>query len=172
MRNKSHQRRGTKRGWNKPALLADRRIEPEAERCREVLRTILRLLGVPIREIERRTGVTHSYWNNIFAGRFELTLTRLLAFAYALEIEPAELVRLLYPLRPQSPSPGALLLSEAGVQLGAVVQRVVLDLSISQTERWARCAGECGYASTEEWVTAAAEAEVLRQRAQGLEEIR
>lgn len=167
MVSKSQRRQGKKRGWSKPALLAvDPRIEPEVTRCREVLRTVLRLLGVPIRELERRTGVTYSYWNNIFSGRFELTLTRLLAFAYSLEIEPAELVHLLYPLRPQSPSPGALLLSEAGGQLGAVVQRVVLDLSSSQAERWARCAGECGYAAIEEWLTAAAEAEVLRQRAE------
>jgi len=162
-------RRGTKRGWNKPALLAaDPRIEPEVQRCLEVLRTVLRLLGVPIREIERRTGVTHSYWNNVLAGRFELTLPRLLAFAYILEIEPAELVRLFYPLLPQSPSPGARLLSEAGAPLAGVVERVVLDLGSSQAGRWARCAVECGYASVEEWLTAAAEAEVLRQRTERL----
>ena len=173
MVNKSHQRQGKKRGSSKPALLAvDPRIEPEITRCREVLRTVLRLLGVPIRELERRTGVTYSYWNNIFAGRFELTLTRLLAFGYALEIEPAELFRLLYPILPPSPSPGTLLLAKT-VDRGrvlAVRDPVVLDPSDSQAARWTRCAEQCGYPSVEEWLAAAAEAEVLRQRAAGVAE--
>lgn len=164
--NRNHPQGKKRRGWNKRALLTDPRMEPEIQRCREVLRTVLRVLGVPIREVERRTGVAYSYWNNVFSGRFELSLTRILAFAYALEIEPAELVRLFYPIRPQSLSPGALRLSEAGEKVGAVVERaeLVLGLSSSQSVRWGRCAEVCGYAAIEEWLTAVAEAEVLRRR--------
>jgi transcriptional regulator with XRE-family HTH domain len=162
------------RGKSKSTLLADPRIGPEIERCREVLRTVLRLFGVSIREVERRTGVSYSYWNNVFSGELGLSLNRLLSLAYALEIEPAELFRLLYPVRPQSPSPGALLLFQAGEKVGAVVEcdEVVLRLSSSQAARWARCAEACGYASVEEWLTAAAEAAVLRQRVAGGEEER
>jgi transcriptional regulator with XRE-family HTH domain len=159
------------RASNKQALFTDPRIEPEIARCREVLRSVLRLLGIPIREIERRTGVTYSYWNNVFSGKFQLTLPRLLSFAYVLEIEPAELFRLFYPALPRS-SPGALRLSAAGVKLGAAVtcDEIVLALTSSQVARWARCAEACGYASTEEWLAAAADAEALRQRIAGLGE--
>ena len=163
------QRKG--RGTGRATLLADPRVEPEMERCREVLRTTLRVLGVSIREVERRTGRSSSYWNNVLSGEIGLSLKLLLSLAYALEIEPAELFRLLYPLLPRCSSPGALRLVQAGAWLGGGQRgRLPLDASSSQMARWTRCAEACGYANVEEWLTAAAEAEVLRQRAALVEE--
>ena len=51
-----------------------------------------------------------------------------------------------------------------------VCDPVVLEPSPSQAARWSRCAEQCGYASVEEWLAAAAEAEILRQRAAGFGE--
>lgn len=170
----NRKRRG-QRGPSKATLLEDPRIAPEIARCREALRTLLRLAGVSIREVERRTGVTYTYWNNVFSGELGLPFKRLLSFGFALDLEPSELFRLLYPVLPPSPSLGAIQLSQVAgaVQLSqaaggpvpvTVREPVVLTPSDSQAVRWTRCAERCGYPSVEEWLTAAAEAEVLRQR--------
>jgi len=69
-----------------------------------ILRTVIRLLGHPVREIERRLGLHPSYLGRLFGGFKELKMEHVLAVSRALGLAPAEFFELAYPLRPDPPS--------------------------------------------------------------------
>ncbi len=65
---------------------------------------VIRVLGLPIREIDRRLGMTPGYMNRIFHGVSEPKVEHVLAISRALGLAPAEFFELAYPRRPDPPS--------------------------------------------------------------------
>ena len=86
--------------------MADKVEEAEVERLLTVLRTMLRLLGLNNREIERRLGLTPSYLGRLFGGTIELKVEHVLAITRAMGLKPAEFFELAYP-RVSEPSEAA-----------------------------------------------------------------
>jgi len=76
----------------------------EVERLLNVLRIVVRLLGLSNREIERRLGLTPSYVSRLFAGAIELKVEHILSIVRAVGLEPWEFYELAYPRRPDAPS--------------------------------------------------------------------
>jgi transcriptional regulator with XRE-family HTH domain len=76
----------------------------EVERLLNVLRVVVRLLGLSNREIERRLGLTPSYVSRLFAGAIELKVEHILSIVRAVGLEPWEFYELAYPRRADAPS--------------------------------------------------------------------
>ena len=54
------------------------------------LRSALRILGIPIREVERRLGLSPSYLSRLLSGRVALKVDHVAEIARALGLDPAE----------------------------------------------------------------------------------
>ena len=76
----------------------------EIQRLLNVLRTLIRLLGLTNREIERRLDLTPSYVSRLFAGALELKMEHVLSISRAMGLQPWEFFELAYPRRSDAPS--------------------------------------------------------------------
>ena len=71
----------------------------EVQRLLDVLRTLLRMLGVSNREVERRLELKHSAVNRLFSGVVEAKLDLVLGIARAVGIGYDEFFAFAYPDR-------------------------------------------------------------------------
>lgn len=80
----------------------------EVRRILDVIHTLLRMLDISNREVERRMGLAPSTLTRFFNGQVEAKLDTVLGIAQAVGFEYAELIDFLYPERPdpgtESPS--------------------------------------------------------------------
>src|SRR5258706_9947801 len=72
----------------------------EVRRLLDVLQTLMRMLAVSNREIERRLGLQHGTVSRILNGHIEAKLEVVLGVARALGLEYEELFAIAYPGRP------------------------------------------------------------------------
>lgn len=81
----------------------------EVTRLLNVLRTLLRMLGISNREVERRSGLNAVTVTRVFNGQVEAKIEHLLAIARAAGLGYGELFYFAYPDRfdPRSASPAA-----------------------------------------------------------------
>ena len=78
--------------------------EAENQRILDLLRTLIRMLGLSNREIERRIGLSPSYLSRLFGGYLELKFEHVLEISQALGLEPGEIFELAYPKSSKPPS--------------------------------------------------------------------
>ena len=78
--------------------------EAESRRILELLSTLIRILGLSNREIERRVGLSPSYLSRLFGGYLELKMEHVLEIGRALGLEPQEFFELAYPKSSEPPS--------------------------------------------------------------------
>jgi len=71
----------------------------EVRRVLEVLQTLMRMLAVSNREVERRLGLQHGTVGRVLSGQIEAKLEVLLGVARALGLEYEEFVAIAYPGR-------------------------------------------------------------------------
>ena len=81
----------------------------EVTRLLNVLRTLLRMLGISNREVERRSGLSAVTVTRVFNGQVEAKIEHLLAMARAAGLGYGELFHFAYPERfdPKTASPAA-----------------------------------------------------------------
>lgn len=79
----------------------------EIQRILDVTQTLLRILGLSNREIERRLGLSPSYLTRVFTGYVEVKLEHILDIARAMGLSPAEFFSFVYPDVLESASPAA-----------------------------------------------------------------
>ena len=77
-----------------------------------ILRTAVRVLGYSNQQLEDKLGVYHGYLGRVFKGVINLQFEDVVRIARALEMEPAELFQLAYPVTPDPPTEGAQRLRE------------------------------------------------------------
>jgi transcriptional regulator with XRE-family HTH domain len=78
----------------------------------DVLRTTIRVYYVPLREVERRLGMSKGYLTRLFSGVIALRFDHVTAIADAIGADPAEILRQAFPPSQQPPSPAALRIRE------------------------------------------------------------
>jgi transcriptional regulator with XRE-family HTH domain len=83
-------------------------MEPETQKLITVLQTATKVLGIPLREVERRMGLSTGYLSRVLSGKVELRVDHICAIARAMELEPAEIFRAAFPLDATPPSAAAL----------------------------------------------------------------
>ena len=76
----------------------------ENQRILDLLRTLIRILGLSNREIERRIGLSPSYLSRLFGGYLELKFEHVLEIGRALGLKPKEVFELAYPENFEPPS--------------------------------------------------------------------
>lgn len=76
----------------------------EIRRILEVTQTLLRVLDLSNREIERRLGLSPSYLTRVFTGYVEVKLEHVLDIAKAIGLRPAEFFSFVYPEVPEPPT--------------------------------------------------------------------
>lgn len=76
----------------------------EILRILDLLRTLIRILGLSNREIERRAGFSPSYLSRLFGNYLELKYEHILEIGRALGITPREFFELAYPDSGEAPS--------------------------------------------------------------------
>ena len=79
----------------------------EIQRILDVTQTLLRVLDLSNREIERRLGLSPSYLTRVFTGYVEVKLEHVLDIARAMGLSPAEFFSFVYPDVPEPASPAA-----------------------------------------------------------------
>lgn len=79
----------------------------EIQRILEVTQTLLRVLDLSNREIERRLNLSPSYLTRVFTGYVEVKLEHVLDIARAMGLAPAEFFAFVYPELPEPPSEAA-----------------------------------------------------------------
>jgi len=79
----------------------------EIQRILDVTQTLLRVLGLSNREIERRLGFSPSYLTRVFTGYVEVKLEHILEIARAMGLSPAEFFSFVYPDVPEPASQAA-----------------------------------------------------------------
>jgi transcriptional regulator with XRE-family HTH domain len=79
----------------------------EIQRILDVTQTLLRVLDLSNREIERRLGLSPSYLTRVFTGYVEVKLEHVLDIAQAMGLSPAEFFSFVYPDVPEPLSPAA-----------------------------------------------------------------
>lgn len=72
----------------------------EVRRVLDVLQTLMRMLAVSNREVERRLGLQHGTVSRILNGQIEAKLEVVLGIARALGLDYDEFVAIAYPGRP------------------------------------------------------------------------
>jgi transcriptional regulator with XRE-family HTH domain len=89
----------------------------------DVLRTTIQALRVPLREVEKRLGVSRGYLTRLFSGVMDLRFDHITTIAEAVGVDPGDILRQAFPPSKQPATPMALRLQEAlGVQLPAEAQ--------------------------------------------------
>lgn len=81
--------------------------DEEIQRILDVLQTLLRVLDLSNREIERRLGLSPSYLTRVFTGYVEVKLEHVLSIARAMGLSPAEFFSFAYPETGEPPSEAA-----------------------------------------------------------------
>ena len=76
----------------------------EILRILDLLRTLIRILGLSNREIERRAGFSPSYLSRLFGNYLELKYEHVLEISRALGITPREFFELAYPDNAEAPT--------------------------------------------------------------------
>ena len=76
----------------------------EILRILDLLRTLIRILGLSNREIERRAGFSPSYLSRLFGNYLELKYEHVLEISRALGITPREFFELAYPDSAETPT--------------------------------------------------------------------
>ena len=76
----------------------------EILRILDLLRTLIRILGLSNREIERRAGFSPSYLSRLFGNYLELKYEHVLEISRALGITPREFFELAYPDSAEAPT--------------------------------------------------------------------
>jgi transcriptional regulator with XRE-family HTH domain len=76
----------------------------EILRILDLLRTLIRILGLSNREIERRAGFSPSYLSRLFGNYLELKYEHVLEISRALGITPCEFFELAYPDNAEAPT--------------------------------------------------------------------
>ncbi|HEV2856088.1 MAG TPA: helix-turn-helix transcriptional regulator [Thermoanaerobaculia bacterium] len=79
-------------------------INAEILRILDLLRTLIRILGLSNREIERRAGFSPSYLSRLFGNYLELKYEHVLEISRALGITPREFFELAYPDSAETPT--------------------------------------------------------------------
>ena len=82
-------------------------MHPETQRLLTVLRTAIQALGISIRELERRMGLSTGYLSRLLGGKVELRVDHVCAIARTLGLEPAEVFQAAFPRDATPPSPAA-----------------------------------------------------------------
>jgi transcriptional regulator with XRE-family HTH domain len=80
---------------------------------RKVLRTAITSLGLSLKEVQQRMGVSGGYLTRLFAGEIDVKVDHVVAIAEVLGVEPEELFWLAFPPPQGEPSPTALRLRAA-----------------------------------------------------------
>jgi len=73
-------------------------MHPETQRLLLTLRTAIQALGISIRELERRMGLSTGYLSRILGGKVELRVDHICSIARTLGLEPAEIFQAAFPL--------------------------------------------------------------------------
>lgn len=81
--------------------------EPEIERLLQLVKMVMRMLGVTNRELSRRLGINPSHLSRILNGQLELKVEHLLKISAAVGLQPDEFFRLAYPTRTEPPTESA-----------------------------------------------------------------
>ena len=81
--------------------------DPEIQRILDVMQTLLRVLDLSNREIERRLALSPSYLTRVFTGYVEVKLEHILSIARAMGLSPAEFFEFAYPETSEPPSEAA-----------------------------------------------------------------
>jgi len=76
----------------------------EILRILDLLKTLIRILGLSNREIERRAGFSPSYLSRLFGNYLELKYEHILEISRALGITPREFFELAYPDNAEAPT--------------------------------------------------------------------
>ncbi len=87
-------------------------MDPETQRLINLLRSMLRVLGISHREIARRMKMSPSYISKLFSGVSEMRLEHVIRICRAADLEPAEFFSLAYPRQPAGNSIAARKLRE------------------------------------------------------------
>jgi len=88
-------------------------VSPEAQKLLAVLRTTMRVLGYSSRDVERRLGLSPSYLSRLFSGKIDLKIDQISEIARAMELDPAEIFQIAFPLSAAPTSQAAGRLREA-----------------------------------------------------------
>jgi transcriptional regulator with XRE-family HTH domain len=88
-------------------------MKPQTRHMIEVLRTTIRALGVSLRDVERRLGVSQGYLTRLFSGVMGLRFDHIVEIAEAIGVEPEEILRRAFPPSQQPATPEALRVREA-----------------------------------------------------------
>lgn len=88
-------------------------MESQTAHLARVLKKSISALGLSLREIERRLGLSRGYLTRLFAGEMDLKVDHVVEIAKALGIEPEEIFRLAFPPSESAPSQDTLRLREA-----------------------------------------------------------
>lgn len=83
------------------------RTEEGGAQILDTLRLVLRLLEITNRHVESEMGWSHGYLSRIFAGNIELRVSHVLEMTAVIGLHPAELFDLVWPVKPQPPTPVA-----------------------------------------------------------------
>ena len=89
------------------------RVSPEAQKLLAVLKTTMRVLGYSSRDVERRLGLSASYLSRLFSGKIDLKVDQIAEIARAMELDPAEIFQIAFPLSAAPTSQAAERLREA-----------------------------------------------------------
>lgn len=81
--------------------------QKEVERVLQLLKGVLRMLGITSREVERRLGVAPSYLSRVFTGAVEFKLEHIVAVCRVIGLHPAEFFSLAYSELPEPSSDAA-----------------------------------------------------------------
>ncbi len=95
----------------------------------QVLKQATRALGLSLREVERRLGLSRGYFTRLFAGEIDLKIDHVADIAGALDVDPDEFFRLAFPPSQTAPTPKMARLREAlGVSVPAAQPAAVSGL--------------------------------------------
>ncbi|MEA2599386.1 MAG: Helix-turn-helix domain [Acidobacteriota bacterium] len=72
-------------------------MKPQTQHMIDVLRSVIRALGLTLREVETRLGVSRGYLTRLFSGVMDLRFDHVSEIAEAVGIEPDEILRLAFP---------------------------------------------------------------------------
>ena len=72
-------------------------MKPQTQHMVDVLKSVIRALGLTLREVEGRLGVSRGYLTRLFSGVMDLRFDHISEIAEAVGIEPDEILRLAFP---------------------------------------------------------------------------
>jgi transcriptional regulator with XRE-family HTH domain len=78
--------------------------DPETKRLINLVKVMLRILGLSNRELAKRMEMSPSYVSKLLSGASEIRLDHVIRICRSARIEPAEFFALAYPKPPQKPS--------------------------------------------------------------------